>query len=302
MLRDIIAFVSSRTGETSRDILIREINFAWKEFWNSDDIPNSLFEITVKPIDDLARITLPWYVDQIRAVKQNWSRARITVNTPRPYYQDDVYGQSIYTWRVLGISPLGRSITNATTLTVILAQAETVVVKVVLRGPTDNAQDTREEITFQIGDTSHETTSRFTDLLSVTKDVLTNQNITINDSLGSSLVLIPNSSFEAKNTLVQITDKCTCTACINCECFDILYKAPCPYLFYDDTPVPFEEVLMAKTLEWMSMPKEGQEKITQNYAVKASNLLNQFNGNESGVEHRLDLGRNAYTSRYVGHL
>lgn len=301
MLKDVIAYVSSRTGETNRDILLREINFAWKEFWNSDDVPNSLFEITVKPFDTEARITLPWYVDMLRGVKQNGSRNRITLNTPRSYYQDGNYAQSPWTWRILGNSPLTKSIDNATQFTVSVPQAETAIFKVTLRGPTDNAEDTREELTFQIGTTSKTTTKNYTDLVSVTKDVLTAQNVSIINSANEEVSLIPNNGFQANNTIVQIVDKCS-QNCVDCSCFDILFKAPCPYLFYDDTVIPFEEVLMAKTLEWMTMPKNGEDAKAAAYAAKAGQLLNQFTANENSVEKRLDLGKNSYTSLYYGHL
>lgn len=301
MLKDVIAFVTSRTGETSRDILLREINFAWKELWNSDDIPNSLFEISVKPIDNQARITLPWYVDQIRAVKQNWGRIRIHLNTPRPYYQDETFVQSLWVWRVLGYRPMYKSISNATTVDITIAKVETATFKVVLRGPTDNAQDSREELVFQPGDVTKQSTLRFTDLISITKDKLTESNVTIADSLGEEIGLIPNCSFEAKNTIVQITDKCF-RVCTDCLCFDILYKAPCPYLYYDDTTILYEEVLMAKTLEWMTLPKDGQEKKATLYSEKAATLLAQFNTNEASTEKKLDVGQNLYTTLYRGYL
>jgi len=302
MLKDVISFVSSRTGETNREVLLREINFAWKEFWNSDDIPNSLFEMTVKPFDAQARITLPHYVGKVRAVKQNWSRERISLYTPRPYYQDTNYVVSPWSWRILGTTPLIKSIDNATTLTVKIPKVENAVFTVTLQGPTDNAQNEREQITFQTTDFAQVTIIRPTDLVSVTKDKITTQNVEILNAAGEVISLIPNDSFSAHNTIVQIIDKCTCNVCTNCQCFDILYKKPCPYLYNDEDTIHLEEVLMAKTIEWMSLPKLKPEQQPSSFNVKAVSLLQQFNNNEVGIEKRMDIGRNPYQKVYSGHL
>lgn len=302
MLKDVIAFVSSRSGESNRDILLREINFAWTEYWNSTDLENSLFEVTVQPATSLARVTVPYYVDKIRAVKHNYGGARVQLNTPRPYYQDQTFAQSPWTWRILGVTPLKQSITNATQLSVSIPEAETARFVVTLQGPTDNSSSDREQLTFDIGDITQSTTKNFTDLVSITKNLVTSQDVSVTAADGTDLATIPNRLFQAKNTVLQIVDKYS-QPCTTSLCFDILYKAPCPYLYYDEDVIPMEEVLMSKTLEWMTMPKEGQEAVTAGYASKASSLLVQFNTSEArGIEHRLDLGQNPYTTQYRGHL
>ena len=141
MLIDVINFVKSRTGLVERDTILREINFAWQELWNGDEIPGTLFEITVKPTDNNFIISLPHYVGKIRGVKESESKVRVALNTPRPFYHDDSYHQNHFTWRVLGTSPLMRHITNATTMTVGFPEAQTMAVRVTLRGPTDNASE-----------------------------------------------------------------------------------------------------------------------------------------------------------------
>jgi hypothetical protein len=73
-------------------------------------------------------------------------------------------------------------------------------------------------------------------------------------------------------------------------------------LYYDDTTILYEEVLMAKTLEWMTLPKDGQEKKATLYSEKAATLLAQFNTNEASTEKKLDVGQNLYTTLYRGYL
>jgi hypothetical protein len=297
MLRDVINFIQSRTDLT-REAAIREINFAWKELWASDDLPNSLFELTVEPPEGLnvARITLPWYVGEIRGVKM--CRERVHLNTPRPYYQDQVYFQSPYIWRVLGKSSLKRTITNATTLDITIPEAEESRFTVTVKGPTDNSQETREQLIFLPGETEKETVNRFTDAY-ITKDTITRFNVSLTAEEGDEIAFIPNSDFEAMNTVVQIQDKCD-TVCNSCRCFDILYKQVAPYLYYDETFVPFAEVLMAKALEWILMPKDGQENRAVLYSNKAAQLATSFNNDTYSVEKKLDLARNMFTTQYNG--
>jgi len=302
MLKNVIDFVVSRT-KMSREDALREINFAWRETWNSDDLPNSLFEISVTPVDSNARISLPWYVGEVRGVKQNYGygRTRIELNTPRPYYQDQVYLQSPFTWRNLGSSPLVRSITNATTVNLTFTEPVTKAVTVSLIGPNDNGSNDREQIVFDINDITKTSTKRFTDFNAIAKSVITETDLIVKDSNDVELARIPNLAFEAKNTIWQITDKCF-VACNYCRCFDVLYKLPAPYLYFDEQAVPFEEVLMAKTMEWIALPKEGQEQKAVLYGEKAKQLIIQYNANERGIEHKIDLGINKFNTAYVGNL
>lgn len=301
MFKDVIEFIMSRTGIVDRAIAVREANYAWNEMWNSDDLENSLFEITVKPIDNSPRISLPHYVGIIRAVKQNFGKLRIHLNTPRPYYHDETYWQSPYTWRILGKSPLYDSIANATTLTLSIAEAEAADITITLSGKTDNASEDRETLVIKAGSTSIESTLRYMDLTGATKSTITSHDVLILDPNGNEFGVIPNKKFEAKNTVIQVTDKCF-KICNTNRCWDILYKIPTPYLYYDEDHVPFEGVLMNKALEWITMPKEGQEDKTTLYAGKATALLQQLNQNEVSIEKKIDTGRGRFTTIYPGYL
>lgn len=294
MLRDIISFIAARTGLKDREAILREINYAWNEIWNSDDLPNSLFEVTVVPSDSAdKRISLPYFVHRIRAVKESGSRLRVTVNTPRPYYQDGSYDLSPYTWRELGSSPLSRTIENASLLKFSITTPETARFTVTVIGPDDNAVETRDQVIFSPGDLEKWTTKRFTDATSIVKDALLSSNVSITGANDEDFGIIPNLAYEARNTVIQVTDKCACV-CTSCNCFDILFKKPAPVLYYDEQAVPFPEVLMTKTLEWIELPKDGQEKKALIYAEKSKALLNSYNANERGVEKKIDLGTNHF--------
>src|SRR5579862_2234990 len=298
ILKDVLDFVAARTDLVSRDDLLREVNNAWFEIWNSEDLPNSVFEISLKPVDNTARITLPYFIDVVRGVKANIGRPRVDLNTPRPYYQDESYYQSPYTWRILGQSPLTNSILNATQLRVSIPYKATKQFKVTISGPYDTATNVREQLTFSIGTQEVWTTRRFIDATSIVKDTLLDFNVSISGANGEDYGIIPNLFYEARNTVVQITDKCL-QCCTNCRCYDVLYKTPAPVLYYDEQSIPFPQVLMNKTLEYIAMPKDGQEKRTAMYAAKADALSQNYNNNDRSVEKHMDLGRNLFCS-YTG--
>lgn len=300
MLRDVINFVKSRLSFDD-DRALREINIAYKELWATNDFENSVQEISVMPVDQSNIITLPWYVDVLKAVKLNPSRERVRLFDPRPYYQDETYWQSPFAWRVLGTSPLNTSITNATTLTLTIPKAETARFIVTLQGPSDYSQNTREQVVFEIGDTEHETERAFLDVTSLSKDVLTNNDVKITTASTLDIASIPNHRYEARNTVVQITDKLY-KPCNFCQCWDILYKNPCPILVYPETPVPGEESLMNKVMEWVTMPQEDGGAQAALFNLKSEALLKIANNNVKGVDKPLDMQRSPWETRYYGNL
>lgn len=302
MLRDVIALVKARTDLTDEAIL-RELNFAYQEVWNNNELPNSLFEITVSKDDQTShRITLPHYVGLIRGVKQNSLKTRIKLFDPKPYYQNNSYFQSPFAWRILGNTPLKRSIENATTVNVSLQQAESAIVIVSLRGPTDTASESLEELTFAIGEVEKESTKRFTDFSVISKDVITQNDVVILDSLDVEIAEIPNNGFTASNTVIQVMDKCY-RSCVNCGCFDILYKIPAPVLYSATQEIPFETALVNKVMEVITMPKEGQLELAAAFKQKSDGIIMAHNAERNpGMERRIDCGQGGYNKLYAGTL
>lgn len=300
MLKDVIDFIVARTG-LSPEIALREINYAWEELWNVDDLPNSLFEISLTPESQTGLLTLPHYIGLLRGVKEHDSRMSVALQTPRPYYHDGTYEQSPWTWRVLGTTPLKRSILNASTISLAIAEAEEEQFTVTLQGPTDNASKSLETIVFEPGETAKESTNRFTTLTSRTKSALTKANVTLTGPNGEDYGFIPNDAYDAVYTIVQIMDRCACV-CTTCNCFDILYKTPVPILTDEDTSIPYQQVLMTKTLEWILLPKEGQEAKADIFGQKARSLLESQVNSNSAVGKQLDLPLNPYVTRFYGDL
>jgi hypothetical protein len=255
-----------------------------------------MFEVTVKnPTPTAARIALPYFVGKLRAVKGS-DRMRIDLNTPRPYYQDESYFQSPYTWRVLNTSPLKQSIVNATRLKFSIPEAELSQFKVTIMCTDDNGSDVRNQLVFPVGTKEVWTTRQITDASSIVKDSITEQNVHITGANNEDFGFIPNLSYDVRHQVIQIHDRCT-FCCATCRCYDILYKKPTPVLYYDEQYVPYAEVIMTKALEWITMPKEGLEQKTAMFSDKSKSLLSGFNANNiPGLAHKVDLGRNLFCS------
>lgn len=304
MLKDIVEFVKSRAGIPDRSTALREINFAWREIWNIDDLPNSLFEITVVPSDGLAMLTLPFFVGKVRGVKCNRSRIRVELNSPRARYQSDEYIKSPFTWDILGTTPLKQNIVNCSTLDLTIVEPESEELVVTLMGPTDNTSEDREQVIFAPGELTKRTKKRFVDLIGLSKNILTQSDVQVTGPNREDLATIPNCYFGANNIIIQIREKNT-TFCPDCECYDVLYKRVPPILYHDETPIPngYDEALMTKTLEWITLPKDGQEQKMLLYAEKAKALLSVNNENEgNGKVQRIDVPTNMFTSHYHGYL
>ncbi len=302
MLNDVLKLVQSRTGLNDVDAL-REVNFAWRELWDMDDLPGSLWEVSISPENQVPpRMSLPWYIGQIRGVKMNWQRERMTLNTPHVYYQNNEYYQSPFTWRILGKSPLMRSITNATRLDLTLGQNESAIVSVTIIGPTDTAAQTTETIVFPIGTRTKSTVNNFVDINSITKSTITANDISVKDSLGQEIAILPNSEYEASNTIVQILDKCMGT-CFTCGCFDIFYKLPLPILYNVNQLIPNESALVHKTLELITLNKPDQMPLAAAYHQKADGMLANANANAAwGISMPLDLGNSPFNTKYYGDI
>jgi hypothetical protein len=198
----------------------------------------------------------------------------------------------------MGTSPLAVSITNSTQISIVLPQKADAQFSVTLIGPTDMARMTREVLTFNIGDTAQLSVNNFSDLVSITKDAITTNDVAIVGANNEVYGLIPNMYFEARNTIAQITDKCL-SCCNNCRCFDVLYKIPPPILYFDEQVVEFPQVIMAKTLENIAMPKVAPEQQVLMYAKKANDVSANYNNNDNSVAKQMDLGRNMFCS-YTG--
>ncbi len=301
MLKNVVDFVMSRAGFARREDALREINFAWCDLWNSSDLPNSVFEVTVKPEGEDAIISLPWYVGTIRGVRLNASKVRVHLFDPRPFYQDNKFYQNTLEWKLLGINPLKTHIINATTIDLSIEIAEEQEFKVYLTGANDNASSDTEVVTFQAGELEKSTIKRCTQYTSIVKDLLTKSDVTITGANDEDLGIIANCEYEARNQIIQITDKCVNESNF-CRCFDVVFKRPAPILTNEYTTTPYDEVLMTKTMEWITLPKEGQEQKAILYGTKSASLQTNYNNDKSSVERRLDLPMNRFCSNYNGYL
>ena len=233
-LQDIIERVKSSLNmrdDTSekRTFMLREINRAAKQLWESNDLVLALREQYFSfPTDD-SQVTLPWYVGELRGVRRPNIDPRdpIRLHDMRPRYHYNSWGDTgLNTFRVKQISPLARLIVNATPLTICIDEAQSSDFTVRVTGETDLAASATDVVTVTAGTTEATITRVFTSIRSIRKSAITTADVVIQDASENTLSVIPNMLYEPRYLLVNITESgCFVhTAVSTCFSVEVLYK------------------------------------------------------------------------------
>lgn len=258
MLIDIINNVREIVGIKPTDTAAREqllayINRAGREIYDGVDLPNTLREDKFCIDDDHSQITLPWYVDGIRGIKNHETGVPYMLFDTRVEYGAEEVQQPLYTWRFIRMSPLVRDIPAAGTLTITLAEAQAESLQVAVSGQTTTAAMAIETVTFAAGEVSRTTTKQFmqespTGITSITKNKVTTCDVVVTDTASSTeIARIPNRHFAARNQIIQIYTADRPMQYGN-DCFRILYKLPYTPLWYDNDS--FFDPKLEEALAW----------------------------------------------------
>lgn len=233
-LSDIIERVKSSLNmrddtADKRTFMLREINRAAKQLWESNDLVLALKEQYFSfPTDD-SQVTLPWYVGELRGVRRPSIDPRdpIKLHDMRPRYHYNSWGDTgLNTFRVKQISPLARLIENPLPLSVIVDEAQASAVTIRITGETDLAASATEIITLTSGTLEAAFTKLFINIRSIRKSVVTSADVIIQDSASTVLSVIPNMLYEPRYLLVNITESgCFVHAAVSsCFAVEVLYK------------------------------------------------------------------------------
>jgi hypothetical protein len=286
---------------TQLALLDRKINEAAKELYESDDLVGCLREqiFQIDPADE--QITLPWYVYQVRGVRQDERRTKIERNDMRPRYSTKDWGpEHRWRWRFKGYTPLAMQPTNYAPFIVSIPVAETVAFNVIITGCTTTASRVADQLTFAVGDISKTATKQFQPgqlpecVESIKKDRWTQQDVTIKDADGNAIAVIPNSELESRNMLVHVSDFQGMTVA-DVFCVEVLYKlrfSPM-YLDYDEFFCRgYDDAIYFKFLErWWSI-REGKAQDALLAHEKVKELVTQIaRDSELGTELKVDVGR-----------
>jgi hypothetical protein len=303
-LRDILLSTApvltinlSDTGQ--RALLVARINRAARELYDSQDFAGTLREQVFTFAASAHQVALPWYVDQIRGVREYDAGDKVQINSMRPRYQTNAWTQDLLSWRVKGFSPLQCEITNATQLTLTFSEALTEPVDVIVTGATATASCYTETVSFDVGDTVKTTTKQFQswpEFRSIRKSAATNADLTVT-SATQTLAEIPNRELESRYTLVQILDKEFTTSSVVTD-YEILYKMRfSPFVDdYDEFPCRgFDMAIHWKTLEHHFAERQDEGDRAVGCHEKCNEVLRQINANDAaGKEMFMDFGQNRF--------
>jgi hypothetical protein len=241
-----------------RELLLRVINRACKEVYESTDLPGSLRECIVSVLYNSTAV-LPYFIGELRNIRAHYTLERLTIREMASKYAYNPWPELWNKWRVLKKSPLQNCIESAIVPIVIsMADVDVIEVNITVTGKTVNANRVSEVVTLGIGETSVSLTNLFVEIESITKDVANNQDITFTsvDTAGAPLILavIPNDRKSSLYTLVDVSrlpyggDLGTTYRYV-----DVLYKEPLPYLSVDGDEFicdGFNDAIVCKVCEY----------------------------------------------------
>lgn len=244
MLRDILQYAAEATGirevnDQTRAQLLRYINRAGRELYEKYDLPGTVLEITACVDADDGQITLPWYVDQIRAVRRSELHRPIEVHDIRPRYHETPWRQNLLEWRVKRRVALHTPLSAESQLTLTLAEAQAETIQFAVAGQTSDAGQKEEVLTLDVGETSVTTTTQWAreqpfGIERITKSVITTCDVIVTQaSNGAEVAVIPNRLNAAQSVLVQVNDLPAGSQAED-YCVDVLFKRPYVELYYDD--------------------------------------------------------------------
>lgn len=226
-LSEIYRLITSRTGENREEVLVKELNLAAGYVWNSTDAPGCLYTIFVRT-DANSVITLPPYVWRVIGVRHA-TQQHITLNTPRAYYADSHQQQTSLVWQEVGRSALIRPLTGAGRLKVRFSAYNSVAIRVNISGPDTLANHTMSSMDFGTTDIQKETTKAFTDVMNITKSVITDTDAEIFDVNDTLVGLLLANQLRSDSLVIRVRDQSVVPVMTNNTTFTILYKCRPPY-------------------------------------------------------------------------
>lgn len=279
---------SSNNNVGDRSILLWYLNEASRELYPQGDLPGSLMEQVFKVNGDQT-ISMPYYVGEMRGVREYASMQNWHVNKLRPRYNQFNWKDMWRNYRLRGRQALMATVSNQSVGVISVPTIETPNVVVTLTGPTANATSISETITM---DSSAElvnevylkyTTNQFLDYTAVKKSSVSQNDVTLQDVDGKLLTIIPNTEFNAEYSILDVS------ACPwlpqNTSTFDnyveILYKQKLKILWNDADEYPcfdHDDILVNKIMQLWN-EEQNKADVATAYDTKATRTLARLKRN-----------------------
>jgi hypothetical protein len=307
-LKNILDNVARDLGydvETQRVLMLSYINSAAKEVYESQDLPGCYREITVEVVPELTA-SLPYYVGELRAMRERSTRAKIELKEMAPRYSYNSWPELWRSWRLVKKSPIQRAIKHAASpITFTIAEVEIVPLNITITGATLNSARVSEVVTILVGEKSVNALNNFTEVHSITKEATNIQNITVTgfDSDGVTVItlaVIPNDRLFSVYTIVDVSQLPVSgdVQGRNARYVDVLYKEPLFVMFNDGDEFPcegFDDAIVAKTCELVYSGKDGGGDKAIGFYQKTNEIIfNRINSTNGTTQKEITLAPNQY--------
>ena len=286
-VKRILALAGAKMGMSpsatnSRQVLLRFLNEAAEELYDSFDPPGSLDENTFKVNGDQT-IALPYFVGEPRAARESDSFIAWHINKMRPRYNQFNWSDAWRNFRLKNTQCLCTTVTNQSVGVITVTAVENPPIVVTVLGTTDTAASISEDITMDA--LSKNTTNQYLDYSAFRKDRVNTCNVTLSDVDGKLLSVIPNNQIEA---LFQIFDVSSFpwlaqSTSTRDHYLEILYKKALPY-FEDDAqefPAPKYDIILVNKILQLWSEEQDKTKAAIMYDGKASRSSARKNQNRN---------------------
>jgi hypothetical protein len=304
--------VDSSVQPPNQSNLIKLVNATWEELYFAVDLPDSRYTMSIAPNftnPQLRTFTLPWYVQEVRAIREGRSGLHVKLLQPEHYYHPNEWFQKLWEFVNLGHSPMVNVINNATRITFTLKKPETTPFSIYVQGSTDVAGSVTETINVPAGSLSVSTINSFTNITGCSKTIFTQSDIAGVDGDGTQIIEIASCCLSARNLKIQMRDKAdfSTTACL---CYEILFKWRAPYLLYpgDAIAEPYDKVLAYLVLSKMYAKVLAKEIGTVDprsayFKGLAKEILDMCSANEEvGTERSFNMEKDGLMVSYRGKI
>lgn len=307
---DMRTYIINRVGNVSAAEALRELNTAWSELWDSQDLPGCLETVLVRPVDESDNfLAMPPFVGRIQGIRYAAWGPTIKLNYPTTYFQGDgPKWQSLIEWRSADEEPIKRQIQNVGPLTLKVPAPLTEDVAVTIIGNATGADRARETVTLRAGDRSVETLIGFGPFISsITKTAYCEKDITITDKDDQEIAILGASELQSRYIIVKLYDFCNRFLDLSCQSFEILYKKRCPVLFFDEDTIPAPHHIAAQNQAVASLlaARSGDGDMTRAnmFSKRAAVAVTAFSQAQlRGTQVQVDVGRDDLYSTFWGHI
>lgn len=306
-LKNILARLASELGgdlSSQRAYWQDKVNLAARDIYNEFEFPEALKEAVFEIPTDTSVISLPSFVEDIRAVRDIESKEVLTLRDRVPYYQSSGFEKTKYDWRILDRSkPTKTSWTLDSPLTFRAKVPTEKPFAITIIGKTYKASRTTSIVTFLAGDTEKTTNDVFEagEIYVIRKSGVTDVDLDVLASDGSVIAEIPNNEISPSYYVIQVKDWEQQEAS-ETRLIEILYKETFVPLNEDadrflGTDV-YDDAIMWNALAFIWAKNSEDAGImtkVQLCASKSRFCVNQIlNSMQAGKSYRMDFGKNRY--------